>query len=513
MKRTILPLAAAILLLASEASAFCGFFVAKAGSELFNESSQVILVRDGDRTSITMSNDFKGDVKDFAMVVPVPVLLKEQDIKVVEQGLFNQLDAYSAPRLAEYYDQNPCYQPKRRFRSFNRAKTTSDAFATTAPVMEQSGRYRGVTIEAKYAVGEYDILLLSATQSNGLKNWLTDNEYTIPEDAHEVLDPYINSGMKFFVAKVNMEKFQNSGFQLLSPLQLNFESPKFMLPIRLGMANAQKEQDLVVYAFTRSGRVECSNYRTVKIPTNNDIPEFVQPKFGEFYKAIFDRCYSRENKNAVFLEYAWDLSTNNPVKCDPCVSPPPPVLAMHKSGVWWANQPNEKIFFTRLHVRYDREHFPQDLQFQVTPNNERFQGRYVMNHPASGNLDCENAQQYVASVVTRRERELREMNRLTGWPIAPHHEYIAKYTRMLDGNPMPANTNNSSTMNFDTGSLPPEEATTDRDYLSAPENSKAGWGNYGARAWLYVLLAASAVLLYMDVLRRLYRWRNPEKAS
>ena len=63
--------------------AFCGFYVAKAGAELFNNKSQVILVRDGNKTTITMASDFNGDVKDFAMVVPVPVVLKREDIKVV----------------------------------------------------------------------------------------------------------------------------------------------------------------------------------------------------------------------------------------------------------------------------------------------------------------------------------------------------------------------------------------------------------------------------------------------
>src|SRR4030095_13248829 len=69
---------------------------------------QVILVRDGNRNVITMYNDFKGNLKDFAMVVPVPVVLEKKDIKVVEQSIFNTLNEYSKPRLVEYYDQNPC---------------------------------------------------------------------------------------------------------------------------------------------------------------------------------------------------------------------------------------------------------------------------------------------------------------------------------------------------------------------------------------------------------------------
>ncbi|HNL08151.1 MAG TPA: DUF2330 domain-containing protein, partial [Chitinophagales bacterium] len=78
--------------------AFCGFYVAKADASLFNEASEVILVRDGNRTTLTMSNDFSGNVNDFAMVVPVPVVLQEADIRVVERSIFDNIDAYSAPR-------------------------------------------------------------------------------------------------------------------------------------------------------------------------------------------------------------------------------------------------------------------------------------------------------------------------------------------------------------------------------------------------------------------------------
>ena len=97
------------------ASAFCGFYVAKADTKIFNESSQVVLVRDGDRTVLTMANDFQGDPLEFAMVVPVPVVLQKEDVKTPFRAVFDRLDAYSAPRLAEYYDPNPCNPPHPRW--------------------------------------------------------------------------------------------------------------------------------------------------------------------------------------------------------------------------------------------------------------------------------------------------------------------------------------------------------------------------------------------------------------
>ena len=97
------------LIITSEIYSFCGFYVAKAGANLYNKKSEVILVRDGNETTITMNNDFKGNVKDFAMVIPVPNLIARSDIKIAESSIFTFLDNYSSPRLVEYYDYNPCY--------------------------------------------------------------------------------------------------------------------------------------------------------------------------------------------------------------------------------------------------------------------------------------------------------------------------------------------------------------------------------------------------------------------
>src|SRR5689334_25330138 len=94
-------------------AAFCGFYVAKADTKLFNRASQVVLVRDGDRTVMTMASDFQGDPKEFAIVIPVPTFLKREQIHVGDKALVDHLDAYSAPRLVEYFDQDPC--ERRRF--------------------------------------------------------------------------------------------------------------------------------------------------------------------------------------------------------------------------------------------------------------------------------------------------------------------------------------------------------------------------------------------------------------
>jgi len=410
---------------------FCGFYVSKADGTLKNKTSQVILVRDGNRTVITMYNDFKGDTKDFAMVVPVPVVLRKDDIHVVDQSIFQRLNDYSAPRLVEYWDQNPCnVYADDKMMEF--AKTERSVMAPSANGVAKR-KDLGVTIEAKYLVGEYDILILSAKESGGLKEWLTSNGYKIPDGAEEVLDPYIKSNLKFFVVKVNEAEKKKLPGNFLRPLQINFNSPKFMLPIRLGMANSDGDQDLIVYAFTRKGRIECTNYRNVNIPTDKKIPLFVQKNFGAFYSNLFDKQWQNEDKSIGFLEYAWDVSPANYYHCDPCIAVAPSQQDLVQSGVWWlagkdwndySDVENEQmddgsknVHFTRLHFRYNRRSFPQDLMFQVTPNTETFQARYVITHPATGNFNCDAGKKYLQDLRKRRKNELVELTALTGKDI------------------------------------------------------------------------------------------------
>ncbi len=420
------------LFFVTDSFAFCGFYVAKADAKIFNKASQVIIARDGNKTVITMSNDFQGKVKNFAMVVPVPQVLQEQNIRVVDRNIFDKLDAYSSPRLVEYHDPAPCnLYGKNKDMSITKALPRVAAMDKRRLETEEINDL-GVTIQAKYNVGEYEILILSATESNGLKKWLNQNGYKIPKNAEEVLDPYIKSDMKFFVAKVNLAKYEKSGYTNLRPLQITLNSPKFMLPIRLGMANGKGNQDLIIYTLTKKGRVECTNYRTIKMPTGMDMPTFIKDDFGTFYADVFQKRWERNRGKAVYLEYSWDISPRNFVKCDPCVSPAPNFSDMQRAGAWWVEgSRDENVHFTRLHVRYNRKSFPQDLKFQTTPNKTNFQARYVLRHPYNGDISCAQGQDYVRKVIDRREAELENLAFYTGQDHYNHNQYVSEWKRKL----------------------------------------------------------------------------------
>ena len=72
-------------------------------------------------------------------------------------------------------------------------------------------------------------------------------------------------------------------------------------------------------------------------------------------------------------------------------------------------------FITRLHVRYDAQNFPEDLMFQETADTDTFQGRYVLQHPYKGPVNCQDGEEYRKRLMMRRAREVDSLARLTGW--------------------------------------------------------------------------------------------------
>ncbi|MCB9754142.1 MAG: DUF2330 domain-containing protein [Myxococcales bacterium] len=417
-----LALAGLTTLTPQRADAFCGFYVSGADAKLLNNATSVVLMRDGTRTVLSMQNNYQGPPQNFAMVVPVPVVLQEPDVKVLPREIFDRVDQLAAPRLVEYWEQDPCWQePEYDYDDAEMAPMAADEGG--GGFRERSARDLGIKIEAEFAVGEYEIVILSARDSLGLDTWLRLNRYSIPAGAEEVLRPYVHSGMKFFVAKVNVAKVRFEGGQaMLSPLRFHYDSKNFSLPVRLGLLNSGGAQDLIVHILSREVRYQVANYRNVAIPTNIEVADATRARFGEFYAALFDRVLQL-NPGSVVTEYAWAAGS-----CDPCPIEPLSLgeLATLGADVLPTYQrafsgrvpseleyqvPNEFVL-TRLHARYSRESLGEDLVFQaavpITGGREvmgadgqvergatessynNFQARYVIRHRWQGPIECEN---------------------------------------------------------------------------------------------------------------------------
>ena len=510
--------AVAVTLSATTAQAFCGFYVSGSNKKMFNDATNVVLMRSGTRTVLAMQNDYRGPLEDFAMVVPVPVVLKQTDVRVVPKEVFDRLDSLSSPRLVEYWEQDPCPAPvvaydtladepsmerQRRpmpaptvatdtaARGYAKSEDRDDDRPAVPPVLASfsahppsitagvatnitwtysyanqpypepkctidngvgsviSGRPKNLSlekttnfkltcanragksskefqisvikIEAEFDVAEYKIVILSATEAAGLEQWLKLKGYKIPDGAEPLLRPYVESGSKFFVAKVDPSKVKMvDGRVALSPLRFHYDSEEFSLPIRLGMANSSGKQDLIINIVSPDKRYEVANYKNVFIPTNFDVKPSVKTRFAEFYAALFDKTIEK-HPGAVVTEYAWTArptpqqvwGTMNGIKCDPCPDVIPEDRDMMMLGADVIPGPIQQggYVLTRLHARYGKNDMKDDLRFReakpiaggreqwsrqgleygANPSTENFfQARYAIRYWWTGPIRCKN---------------------------------------------------------------------------------------------------------------------------
>jgi hypothetical protein len=406
MNRLLISLCLTLALLASPADAFCGFYVSSAGAELFNDATMVVLMRDGTRTVLSMQNNYRGPTEDFALVVPVPVVLQKENVKTLPKSVFARVDTLASPRLVEYFEPGDCGPPP---------MIPSMAASGGAVRMRGGSVDLGVKVEAKFEVGEYEILILSAKEALGLETWLKENKYKIPEQAAPLLAPYVQNNWKFFVAKVNAKKvtFQD-GQAVLSPLRFHYDAEKFELPVRLGLVNSAGTQDLIVHVIAKQ-RYELANRPNVLVPTNVELTPAAQPEFGGFYAELLARTFTK-NPTAAITEFAWKGALPPPVSmvqqgiyhvtCDPCPPPEPvddPLTRLLGADVMPGVKTDEDVAkfardttLTRLHLRYSKDAAKDDLVLRITDpivggvpekktpeagKENRFQGRYIVRKP------------------------------------------------------------------------------------------------------------------------------------
>ena len=399
----------ALTLLTAGVPGFCGFYVAGGGADLFNNATQVVLMRSGTKTVLSMQNNYQGPPENFAMVIPVPVVLQKENVKTLERDVFTRVDRLAAPRLVEYWEQDPCEARQRERERMNERKLYKSFGGTKYKEEEKEEK---VKVEAQFTVGEYEIVVLSAKDALALEQWLKQNKYKIPDGAEPLFRPYVQQGMKFFVARVDVTKVSfKDGMAMLSPLRFHYDSEKFELPVRLGLINAKDKQDLIIHILAKNQRYEVANFPNVTIPTNIDLVPSAKNEFGPFYVSLFDKTLAK-NPGAVITEYAWQATS-----CDPCPTAPltegdmltlgSDVLPTTPSDPY---NPANSFVLTRLHARYDKSSLGEDLVFRAAKGIEggrefdkeaeglrqtaiessynNFQGRYAIRYPFTGAVTC-----------------------------------------------------------------------------------------------------------------------------
>jgi len=303
-------LAASLLLLtAAPARAFPGFLASKTKTELKVNSTQVVLMKKGNATAVTVMSDYEGPLEPFAMVLVVPADVTADHVTTLKREYVDRLDSISAPRFHEYWEQDPCDPgPVEQEWQRNMKADSSSAFLGGGDMPQSSQKVAkelSLDVQAKQKEGEYSFSLLGKDES--VAGWLKSKGYTVPAGAEQAVAPYVQAGMRLVVAQVDTNRIELVGGDRaqLSPIRFWTEQPYVSVPDRVGLVNsAGKPQELIVYVLDPEQRYESKNYKNLFPPTNVEVDFAVKERIGEFYAALQD-IIQQKNPGTFLNEFAW----------------------------------------------------------------------------------------------------------------------------------------------------------------------------------------------------------------
>ncbi|MDF3071553.1 MAG: hypothetical protein K0R38_7154 [Polyangiaceae bacterium] len=296
-------LALAVSALPRSAAAFPGFFASKKSEPIKNHSTQIAVMKKGADTVVSIMPDYDGPIEGFAMVLLVPSDVTVDKVATLKRDFIDRLDSLTAPRFHEYWEQDPCDPgpPEQEWeRNLKVAPTAPTASAGAAPLKPAKELF--LDTKAKQKEGEYKFTLLDAGAD--VVAWLTSHGYKAPEGAAAAVKGY--GSLRPLVAEVDAKRIELTGDNLavLSPIRFATSQPWDTLPSKLGLLNAPKEQELIIYAIDPDSRYEAKNYKTMFPPTNIELDFSAKERMGEFYNALYDLILAK-NPQTFLSEYSW----------------------------------------------------------------------------------------------------------------------------------------------------------------------------------------------------------------
>jgi MYXO-CTERM domain-containing protein len=415
-------LALAVLFAPRPAAAFPGFFASKKQEPIKTYSTQIAVMKRGADTVVSVMPDYEGPLEGFAMVLLVPADVTSEKVTTLKRDFIDRLDALSAPRFHEYWEQDPCDPgpvEQEWERNLKVDGAASGPLGGGAPAPEagalKPAKELFLDVKAKQKEGEYKFTVLDAGAD--VLPWLASHGYKAPEGAAAALKAY--GAMRPLIAEVDPKRIELVGGDRaqLSPVRFATAQPFDTIVSRLGLLNAPKEQELIIYVIDPESRYETKNYKTIFPPTNVQLDFSAKERMGEFYNALYDLILQK-HPQSFLSEYSWPAEgCGQPCATEPLMisellslggdvfeqsvpdaerHPKPPELTKDQEKVFKDSikdlkpkekREREKVFkaeritvaerkalverhkyiVSRLHYRYDAKGLPNDPQLSAAP--------------------------------------------------------------------------------------------------------------------------------------------------
>lgn len=312
-------LALAAALTAAPAHALNGFFASKQEGPVKSYTTQVVVMKKGNTTAISLMPDYEGPLEGFAMVLVVPSDVSADHVTTLKREFIDRVDSLSAPRFHEFWEQDPC-DPSPPQQEWERSlKVEGGGFLGGGSVTggKKVAKELFLDVQAKQKEGEYKVTVLDSSQS--AISWLNGKGYKSPNGADAALKPYTDKGMKVLVAEVDPKRIELVGGDRaqLSPIRYYTEQPFDTIVAKPGLLDSPGKQELFIYVLDPEQRYETKNYKTIFPPTNIAVDFEVKERMGEFYAGLHD-IISEKSPKSFLAEYAWPAdSCGQPCPTEP----------------------------------------------------------------------------------------------------------------------------------------------------------------------------------------------------
>ncbi len=379
-------------------------FISKDGSKIISQVSKVVIAQKDQKIILTFTSDLHTKAKQFILLVPVPADIKNLHVSTIGYEFINKLDLYISPRLIGYINFDPC-DPNVLIRPLILANHMDKAIGLN-PIIPKT-------------TNEHKFFVLTSEESIGIRDWLKKHYYKLPSQYSNVLKKYIVKNMRFIVIEV---KKHDSNVIQLAPIQIEYESENFLLPIRIGGLNAPKSinQDMTIYIFSNQGEVLPSNYKVNETPYNIDLPISTIGNFNQFYSNLMYKLFAL-HPDIIRKEYSWPINA-----CEPCTSTPLTNNELQELGVFWYSLNEPKLpYITRLHTHYSQEYsqysLADSIEFQETSKQLKYQTYFNLKHPIDM-VQSKCGDRYYTEIQKAKAKEGKNFGMLAPKPLLTYHK-------------------------------------------------------------------------------------------
>lgn len=254
--------------------------------------STVTMVLADEHTIVTVQHRLSDVRGDFALLIPVPSGLEQDELSLLAARLFGRLDRHTAPALLGFEEEPPCREDEEGDR---------EAPSTVEPV-ERGGEPSPVAGHTFEHTGEVNSAQLVA--------WLEARDLTLDDARRAQLSPFLlGNAHEFLLVKLAIDNGAagQPGYFETSPLQMSFEGHE--VPLLLVEPLKNEPHDILLHIFAETPRKELAGMKNVTMPTELVVGKGY--KLADIHEAMLARMYATY-PGAVMIEYTAELDERSP---------------------------------------------------------------------------------------------------------------------------------------------------------------------------------------------------------